>query len=154
MIKETAEELFGPHIIALAVLLHLAQRSKELNDGAFKDGWDSAIEEAGAYIDSIAKDGRDTMQTLMEQIVGLMMRKVINEELATAEPLTGVVAMKDWNDEKQYWIATVCQAFRYADGTEGIVVYDVGHAETQVEIDDWTRNSLATKPWENELTRD
>lgn len=72
MSKKTAAELFGPDIIALAVLLHLAMRSKELNEGVFKAGWDSAIEEAGAYLDSEAKDGQDTMQTLMEQVVGLM----------------------------------------------------------------------------------
>lgn len=70
--NETAAELFGPDLIVLAVLLHLAERSKELNEGPFRAGWESAIEEAGAYIDSMAKDGRDTMQTLMEQVVGLM----------------------------------------------------------------------------------
>jgi hypothetical protein len=69
-------------------------------------------------------------------------------KIANAEPLTGIVAMKDWNDLKQCWIGTVCQVFRYSDGTEGIVVYDVGRAETQVEIDDWARLSLETKPWE------
>lgn len=72
-------------------------------------------------------------------------------KIAGAEPLTGVVAMKDWNDEKQCWIGTVCQAFRYPDGTEGIVVYDVGSAETQVEIDDWARHSIRTKPWETDV---
>lgn len=72
MSKKTAAELFGADVVVLAVLLHLADRSKELNDGPFKSGWDSAIEEAGAYIDDMAKDGRDTMQTLMEQVVGLM----------------------------------------------------------------------------------
>ncbi|TAK97334.1 MAG: hypothetical protein EPO08_21400 [Rhodospirillaceae bacterium] len=69
---KSAAELFGSDVIVLAVLLHLAERSKELKEGPFKAGWDSAIEEAGAYIDSIADDGRDTMQTLMEQVVGLM----------------------------------------------------------------------------------
>jgi hypothetical protein len=69
-------------------------------------------------------------------------------KIAAAKPLTEIVAMKAWNDEKQCWIGTVCQAFRYLDGTEGIVVYDVGRAETQVEIDDWARESLATKPWQ------
>jgi len=72
MTKRNATELFGADVVALAVLLHLAERSKELNDGPFRAGWESAIEEAGAYIDSMAKDGNDTMQTLMEQVVGLM----------------------------------------------------------------------------------
>lgn len=72
MTKRTAAELFGADVVVLAVLLHLAEQSKGLTDGPFKAGWDSAIEEAGAYIDSVAKDGRDTMQTLMEQVVGLM----------------------------------------------------------------------------------
>lgn len=71
-------------------------------------------------------------------------------KIAQATPLTGIVGMKDWNDEEQCWIGTVCQAFRYPDGTEGIVVYDVGRAETQVEIDDWARNSIATRPWDRE----
>lgn len=69
-------------------------------------------------------------------------------KMVGAEPLTGIVAMKDWDDGKQRWIGTVCQAFRYPDGTEGIVVYDVGSAETQVEIDDWARHSIKTRPWE------
>ncbi|MDE2096890.1 MAG: hypothetical protein KGL39_06545 [Patescibacteria group bacterium] len=72
MTKRTAEELFGSDLAVLAVMLHLAERSKELNNGPFRAGWESAIEEAGAYIDSMAGDGRDTMQTLMEQVVGLM----------------------------------------------------------------------------------
>ncbi len=72
----------------------------------------------------------------------------LSSKLEGAEPLTGIVAMKYWNDTKQRWIGTVCQAFRYKDGAEGIVVYDVGSAETQVEIDDWARRSMAEKPWE------
>ena len=70
------------------------------------------------------------------------------EEIASAEPLTDIVAMKVWNDKKRCWIGTICQAFKYSDGTEGIVVYDVGRAETQIEIDDWACDSLETKPWE------
>lgn len=72
MAKKTAAELFGADVVVLAVMLHLAERSKELKEGPFRAGWESAIEEAGAYIDTMAKDGRDTMQTLMEQVVGLM----------------------------------------------------------------------------------
>lgn len=72
MVERTAAELFGPDVIVLAVLLHLAERTKGLNEGPFRAGWESAIEEAGAYIDEMAKDGGDTMQTLMEQVVGLM----------------------------------------------------------------------------------
>lgn len=72
MAKKTAVELFGADVVVLAVLLHLAKQSKGLHEGPFKAGWDSAIEEAGAYIDTMAKDGKDTMQTLMEQVVGLM----------------------------------------------------------------------------------
>lgn len=72
MSKHTATELFGSDVTALAMLLHLAERAKELNEGPFRAGWESAIEEAGAYVDSLANDGRDTMQTLMEQVIGLM----------------------------------------------------------------------------------
>lgn len=70
----------------------------------------------------------------------------VKQNLSKAEPLAGIVAMKDWNDQKQCWIGTVCQAFRYAVGTEGILVYDVGSAETQVEIDDWAKDSMTRKP--------
>lgn len=70
--ERTAAELFGPDVVILAVLLHLAECAKGYNEGPFRSGWESAIEEAGAYIDEMSKDGRDTMQTLMEQVVGLM----------------------------------------------------------------------------------
>lgn len=80
----------------------------------------------------------------------MTMRGKTIDDLNGAEPLTSIVAMKDWNDGKQCWIGTVCQAFRYADGTEGIVVYDVGRADTQVEIDDWARTSLRDKLWERD----
>lgn len=48
MTKKTAAELFGADVVVLAVLLHLAERSKELNEGPFRAGWDSAIEEAAS----------------------------------------------------------------------------------------------------------
>lgn len=89
MTKKTAAELFGADVVVLAVLLHLAELSKEFNEGPFKAGWDSAIEEAGAYIDEMAKDGRDTMQTLMEQVVGLMNGSYVLTE--TPQRLLGVV---------------------------------------------------------------
>ena len=38
-------------ITALAMLLHLSQRSEELKDGDFKDGFDAAIEETAAYVE-------------------------------------------------------------------------------------------------------
>ncbi len=72
MTEKTEVELFGSDVTALAMLLHLAQCTKGFNEGPFRAGWESAIEEAGAYIDSENKDGRNTMQTLMEQVVGLM----------------------------------------------------------------------------------
>ena len=71
MSKEPTE-IFGADAVVLAVLLHLAERTKGFQEGPFRAGWESAIEEAGAYIDHMAKDGRDTMQTLMEQVIGLM----------------------------------------------------------------------------------
>src|SRR6185437_16067025 len=70
--EKTATELFGSDVTALAMLLHIAQGAEGLSEGPFRAGWEAAIEEAGAYIDSLAKDNRDTMQTLMEQVVGLM----------------------------------------------------------------------------------
>lgn len=74
----------------------------------------------------------------------------IKEITDQGEALTGVICMKNWDDEKQCWVGIVCQAFRALDGKEGIVVYDVGTADTQVEIDDWGVNSIATRPWEKE----
>jgi hypothetical protein len=62
------------------------------------------------------------------------------------EAITEIVGMKHWNDEKQCWDGVVCQA-RRKDGKEFVLVYDVGSAETQVEIDDFLRHSIATEPW-------
>lgn len=38
-------------ITALAMLLHLSQRSEELKEGDFKNGFDAAIEEAASYVE-------------------------------------------------------------------------------------------------------
>lgn len=59
-----------------------------------------------------------------------------------------ILGMKNWNDKKQRWDAVICQVRKDDDGKEFVQIYDVGHAETQVEVEDWIRNCLATKPWE------
>lgn len=58
-----------------------------------------------------------------------------------------IIGMKHWDDAKRCWHGVVCQVRRDDAGKEFIQVYDVGAAETQIEIDDWIRNSLATEPW-------
>ena len=44
-------EISDYQVLALATILHLAQRSGELRDSDFKKGFDAAIEEAGAYVE-------------------------------------------------------------------------------------------------------
>lgn len=65
-----------------------------------------------------------------------------------ARPYGDIVAMKDWQDARQQWVVVICQVFENPDGRQGIVIYDVGSAETQVEADDWARETIAAKPWE------
>lgn len=65
-------KLFCEHTTAAAMLLHLASISQRLAAGDLRAGLELAIEEGGAWLDSQAGDGRDNMQTLMEQVVGLM----------------------------------------------------------------------------------
>jgi hypothetical protein len=59
-----------------------------------------------------------------------------------------IVGMKNWDDEKQCWVAVICQIMLDDKGKEFIQVYDVERARTQIEIDDWIRYAIATKPWE------
>lgn len=77
-----------------------------------------------------------------------MSEKSAFEPHPAAEPVTPIVCMKKWLDDKQRWMGVVCQAVKNPNGEEGIIVYDVNTAETQVEIDDWADDSIATKPWE------
>ncbi len=62
--------------------------------------------------------------------------------------LSDWLGIKNWDDKKQCWIGVVCRIEVDDKGEEGIVVADVGSAQTQVEIDDWIGKSLAEKPWE------
>lgn len=68
------------------------------------------------------------------------------------KPLEGYpsdyIGMKNWSDEKQCWVGVVCRIELDDKGEERITVYDVGTAETQVQIGDWIKNSIATRPWE------
>ena len=65
-------KLFGDHTTAVAMLLHLAERAKDFEEGPFRAGLQTAIEEGGAWLDGECKDGNDQAQTLMEQVIGLM----------------------------------------------------------------------------------
>ncbi len=58
-----------------------------------------------------------------------------------------IVGMKHWDDAKRRWHGVICQVRRDDEGKEFIQVYDVGAAATQVEIEDWIKNSIATEPW-------
>jgi hypothetical protein len=62
-------------------------------------------------------------------------------------PLTHILAMKDWNAAKRKWIGTICQAVRYEDGTEGIVVLDVMSAKTEEALDEELHLSMVLRPW-------
>lgn len=68
----TPAQTFGPDVIALSLLLHLTSLLKGFEEGPFKAGLETAIEEGGAYLDSLSKDGGDQAQTLMEQMNGLV----------------------------------------------------------------------------------
>jgi hypothetical protein len=69
---KTPQEMFGADTICLATMLHLVSLTKGFEEGPFKAGFEMAIEEAGAYLDSLAEDGGDQAQTLMEQMLGLV----------------------------------------------------------------------------------
>lgn len=69
---KTPQEMFGADTACLATMLHLVSLTKGFNDGPFKAGFEMAIEEAGAYLDSVADDGGTQAQTLMEQMLGLV----------------------------------------------------------------------------------
>ncbi len=65
-------DFFGPDVIAISMMMHLSLQSKRFQEGDFRAGWESAIEEAAACLDDQAGDDRATLQTLMEQVIGLM----------------------------------------------------------------------------------
>ena len=71
-IAKTPQEMFGADTVCLATMLHLVSLVNGIEDGPFKAGFESAIEEAGAYMDGLANDGGDQSQTLMEQMLGLV----------------------------------------------------------------------------------
>ena len=64
--------------------------------------------------------------------------------------LTPIVGMKNWNKKKKRWDGVVCQAMRYDDGDEKVIVYDVMHAPTENKLSELLDESIKTKPWLNE----
>jgi hypothetical protein len=70
--SKTFQEMFGADAACLAAMLHLVSLTKGYEDGPFKAGFESAIEEVGAFLDSEAGDGGTQSQTLMEQMLGLV----------------------------------------------------------------------------------
>lgn len=71
-VKEKAEALFGSDVKSLAMLLHLVQRAENLKECEFRAGWEAAIEEAAAYLDSEHGDDGTQCQDLMQQMIGLV----------------------------------------------------------------------------------
>jgi hypothetical protein len=69
-----------------------------------------------------------------------------------ATPTGEIVGVKNWSDERQCWVVAICQVTREADGSEKVYLLDIECADTQVEIDDWIRQSIATRPWESTNT--
>lgn len=69
---KTPQQMFGADTVCLATMLHLVSLTNGYHEGSFKAGFESAIEEAGAYLDSLSDDGGTQAQTLMEQMLGLV----------------------------------------------------------------------------------
>lgn len=70
--NKSMRETFGSDANCLAMLLHLTSAIERFDEGPFKQGFEAAIEEAGAYLDHLNGDGNDVAQTLMEQMCGLI----------------------------------------------------------------------------------
>lgn len=68
----TFQEMFGADAACLAAMLHLVSLTKRFEEGPFKAGFEMAIEEVGAFLDSEAGDDGTQCQTLMEQMLGLV----------------------------------------------------------------------------------
>lgn len=71
----------------------------------------------------------------------------MSEEI-TGTAASEIVGMKNWDDKKRRWCGVICQVRLDDAGKEFVQVYDVMSAETQVEIDDSIKQSIATRPWE------
>ena len=70
--NKTFKEMFGADAGCLAAMLHLVALTRGFEEGPFKAGFEAAIEEVGAFLDSEAGDGGTQSQTLMEQMLGLV----------------------------------------------------------------------------------
>jgi len=62
--------------------------------------------------------------------------------------LTPIVGMTNYNKKKQRWDGVVCQAVRYDDGAERVIVYDAMTAPTEHELSILLETSIQDKPWE------
>lgn len=71
-LAEDVIRLFGDHTTAIGLLMHLSLLAKGMPDGGIRDGITIAAEEGAAWLDRQAGDGRDSMQTLMEHVTGLL----------------------------------------------------------------------------------
>ena len=77
-----------------------------------------------------------------------MLKSELNPIPPGSKPKSPLVGMKNWSDEKQSWHGVVCRVMEDASGKEFVAVFDIGSAATQVEIDDWIKESIRDKPWE------
>jgi hypothetical protein len=59
-----------------------------------------------------------------------------------------IVGVKNWDAERQCWIGAVCQVAREDDGSENVCLLDFECADSEIAIDDWITQSIATRPWE------
>ena len=71
-LAEEVIRLFGDHTTALGLLMHLSLLAKDMPKGEIRDGITLATEAGAAWLDRQDGDGRDTMQTLMEHVTGLL----------------------------------------------------------------------------------
>ena len=67
--------------------------------------------------------------------------------------LTPIVGMKNYNKKKRRWDGVVCQAVRYDDGSEKLIVYDVMCADTEHELSILLDTSIQDRPWDKGLTQ-
>ena len=69
---DKVREMFGPDAGRIELIAHLLGCSKKFEGGDFKTGWLACIEEIASVTDHVVGDGKTTVQTLVEQMIGLL----------------------------------------------------------------------------------
>jgi hypothetical protein len=83
--KDKAREMFGQDAGRMELLSHLMIRAHALHDSPFRAGFVTCIEEIAAVTDTDAGDGRSTVQTLIEQMIGLLDGRYALVEVTTED---------------------------------------------------------------------